>query len=178
MALKITQRLIIPIFLAVFVSFSFFKYKSIYINYYKWKEPYFATPLDLKGEVLELRNDYWGEGYFGAKRNNGRRHRGIDIKADIGTLVYASKSGRAICSYEPTGMGKYIKIKHPDGITTLYGHLSEFLIEPGSRVRQGQPVGLVGKSGNADIRDMQAHLHFEVRNQHNAVNPLDGYLTQ
>ena len=146
-------------------------HKPIYIAIYKWKEPRFITPLYLEDGTFNIREDGWGEGHFGAKRKGGRKHRGIDITANIGTEVYAAKSGRASCCNQPRGMGKYIIIQHPDGYSTLYGHLKDWSIKSNTWVRQGQTIGVVGKSGNADIARMQAHLHFEIRNQDKPVDP-------
>lgn len=147
-------------------------YKSIYAAIYKWKEPRFIMPLYLKDRVFTLRNDEWGKGYFGAKRKGGKLHKGIDIKADVGTVAYAAKSGRAIRGYEPKGMGKYIKITHPGGCSTLYGHLKEWLVKSNSWVKQGEIIGLVGKSGNANIQAIQSHLHFEIRNGEKVEDPV------
>jgi len=143
----------------------------MYVAIYKWKEPHFITPLYLEDGTLDIRKDGWGDGHFGARRKGGRKHMGIDIIAKIGTEVYATKSGRATCRNQPSGMGKYIIIQHPDGFSTLYGHLKDWSIKSNTRVRQGQNIGVVGKSGNANIALMQAHLHFEVRNQDKPADP-------
>lgn len=160
----------------ILIAFSFPLYKPIHIAIYRWREPHFIMPLYLNNDVFELRNDEWGKGHFGAKRKGQRLHRGIDIKADTGTVIYAAKSGRAVCYNEPRGMGKYIKIRHPDGFSTLYGHLNDWLISSNSWVRQGEIIGLVGKSGNANVQGMCPHLHFEIRDGNISVNPLEGYL--
>jgi len=167
-------HIVVGCFLLVATAFSL--YRPLYVAVYKWKEPYFAAPVHLEEETLPIRNDDWGEGHFGAKRKGGRSHNGIDIKADIGTVVYAAKSGRATCCDNPKGFGKYIKIIHPDGFTTTYGHLKDWLIEAEARVRQGQAIGLVGKSGNASAKSMQPHLHFEIRDGDKPVNPMKGYM--
>ena len=140
---------------------------------YKWKEPHFIIPVHLYDETLTIRNDDWGEGDFGAKRKNGRKHKGVDIASKLGTAVYASKSGRAKTGYIPGGMGKYVKISHPGEYSTVYGHLKELLVEPDAWVRQGQVIGLVGKTGNANVRGMQPHLHFEIRNSGDSVDPME-----
>ncbi|PIU41240.1 MAG: hypothetical protein COS99_06450 [Candidatus Omnitrophica bacterium CG07_land_8_20_14_0_80_42_15] len=176
--LKTLKFLIVTILCFIIVNTCLLSYRPLYIKWYKWKEPYFIMPISIKNKDPELRGDIWGEGYFGAKRRGGRRHRGIDILADIGTPVHAAKSGRAICYYQPRGMGKYVKIVHPDGIRTIYGHLDGWLIKSDVFVRQGQTIGLVGKSGNASVRGMQPHLHFEIVDAGKAVDPLNGYIKQ
>lgn len=157
-------------------AIAFSLYRPLYVAVYKWREPYFVVPVYLKDSTLVIRNDGLGEGHFGAKRKGGRKHKGIDIKADMGAAVYAAKSGKAMCCNSPKGFGRYIKIIHPDGFTTVYGHLKDWCIESESRVRQGQVIGLVGKSGNASAKSIQPHLHFEIRDGDKPVNPTKGYM--
>ena len=135
---------------------------------FKFSEPYFRYPV--KGQAV-IRNDSYGDGEFGAKRNGGRTHNGIDILAPIGAPVYAAKSGVAFCGNVPTGYGKYVMIYHPDGLQTMYGHLSEQSVYSGQKVRKGQLIGLVGKTGNAGNAYMKPHLHFEIRSRGAAIDP-------
>jgi murein DD-endopeptidase MepM/ murein hydrolase activator NlpD len=160
---------------AVIITASFF-HRPIYLKYYEWKEPYFINPLKQDIDTLVIRNDDYGEGHFGAKRRGGRRHNGIDILADMGSVVCAARSGEAICGDQPRGMGRYVKIIHPNGFSTTYGHLKDWSIPHKVKVRQGQPIGLVGKTGNANIAAMHTHLHFEIRNGGEPVNPLSGLM--
>jgi len=148
-------------------------YRPAYIAIYKWREPHFIPPVSLDNGKLVLRNDGWGDGHFEAKRKGGRRHKGLDIKADMGSPVYASKSGRAVCGNVPGGMGKYVKIAHPDGFQTVYGHLKGWNIESDTRVRQGAIIGFVGKTGNANVAGMQPHVHFEIREGKRSVDPTE-----
>ena len=85
--------------------------------------------------------------------------------------VLASRGGRAETKYQKYGMGKYIIIRHPGRFSTLYGHLSKILVEDGERVKQGQVIGLIGKTGNANYRGMVPHIHFEVRKNGVHVDP-------
>lgn len=147
-------------------------YRPVSIGLFYLTEPAFKYPIKLSpGEGLVVRNDAYGDGEFGMKRRNGRTHSGIDIKAPIGTPVMASKSGLAFCLNVPTGYGKYVLIYHPDGMLTLYGHLSEWAIESATRARQGQVVGMVGKTGNANSKLMESHLHFEIRKNNIPQDP-------
>jgi murein DD-endopeptidase MepM/ murein hydrolase activator NlpD len=95
---------------------------------------------------------------------------GVDIAAACGTPVYAAAAGTVILSdgvgYNG-GYGKYIKIQHPNGVVTLYGHSSKLLVDAGEKVGQGQLIMLMGTTG----RSTGCHLHFEVRG---ASNPLAG----
>lgn len=139
------------------------------------REPAFAWPLGDPAHYA-LRHDVYGEGAFGSHRRGGRSHNGIDLAAPVGAPVAAAKSGVVRYGRKHDGMGHYLEVHHPDGCTTLYGHLSKILVADGQLVRRGQPIGLVGKSGNARFRAIQPHLHFEIRLRGVPVDPLDGYL--
>ncbi|MFC1805124.1 M23 family metallopeptidase [Candidatus Omnitrophota bacterium] len=142
------------------------------VNFYFLDRHYFISPIEYEGDII-IRSDSRGEGHFGAKRSGGRRHRGIDLQAEEGTPVLSSRSGRvAIAREQKRGMGKYIVIRHWGGMTTLYGHLSRIDVSKGQFVRQGQVIGAVGKTGNANYRTMLAHLHFEVVNSGKPQDPL------
>lgn len=130
---------------------------------YKITEPYFRCPINLESRGIAIRHDARGGGGFGARRGNGRSHSGIDIQAKISTPVYAAKSGIAFRGNIPTGYGKYVMIYHPDGFQTLYGHLSDWNIASTQKVSRGDVIGFVGKSGNAAHKDIEPHLHFEIK---------------
>jgi murein DD-endopeptidase MepM/ murein hydrolase activator NlpD len=99
-------------------------------------------------------------------------HNGIDLLAQVGTPVLAARSGKVIAATSNNGMGSYVIIKHESAIKTIYGHLSRIYVEQGQFVRQGQIVGCVGKTGNANYRNMLPHLHFEVKNNDIPEDPL------
>jgi murein DD-endopeptidase MepM/ murein hydrolase activator NlpD len=104
---------------------------------------------------------------FGKRRNE--RHEGIDIAAKKGTVVKASRSGHVIySSNQISGYGNMIIVKHSDSFSTVYAHLSKFDVRKGQFVTRGQKIGLVGRTGRAT----GSHLHFEIRNDRVAVNPL------
>ncbi len=130
----------------------------------------FICPIMYDGPIV-IRNDDMGDGHFGAKRR-GRLHKGVDLLADVGEAVYASRSGRVIVRNDPDGYGRYIKIYHPDGFLTLYGHLSEVCVKTGHKVLQGQIIGKAGCSGNARYEGIKPHLHFEVRKGDTAIDPM------
>lgn len=98
----------------------------------------------------------------------GRAHKGLDIKVYIGDTIRAAFSGKVrIKKYEAKGYGKYLVIRHPNGLETIYGHMSEWLVEEDENVKAGQPIGLGGNTG----RSTGSHLHFETRLCGVALNP-------
>ena len=141
-------------------------------RWFQLREPLFMLPLGSAGPA-RIRADAYGSGEFGAPRSGGRTHRGVDLAAPMGTAVLAAKSGTARIGRKKNGMGLYVEVHHPDGSMTLYGHLREILVRDGQRVRRGQVLGSVGKTGNAGHRLIQPHLHFEVWDAHRRmVDPL------
>ncbi len=138
----------------------------------------FFNPIKAENGSITIRNDGMGDGHFWAKRKNGRRHKGIDILAPLKEDVYAAKSGWAVSGEHPYGYGKFVKIIHSPDLSTFYAHLDSINFKWIKRVRQGEVIGAVGKTGNANYKSMDAHLHFEVRKNGKPVNPLKGYLEQ
>jgi murein DD-endopeptidase MepM/ murein hydrolase activator NlpD len=133
---------------------------------------YFAYPVQYKRDIV-IRSDGWGDGFFAANRNGRRLHQGIDLLAEVETPVLAARSGKVVSAKQNNGMGKYIIIKHADNITSIYGHLSKIYVTNDEFVRQGQIIGLVGKTGNANYRGIQPHLHFEIRKGGVPADPLE-----
>jgi murein DD-endopeptidase MepM/ murein hydrolase activator NlpD len=103
---------------------------------------------------------------FGPRR--GSFHDGIDISAPHGVPVVAAAAGRVIFSDEIRGYGKLVIIQHREGYITIYAHNRVNLVKEGQTVRQGQAVAEVGQSGRAS----GPHLHFEIRKDNLARNPL------
>ncbi|CAN5751853.1 hypothetical protein BH11PSE3_BH11PSE3_23910 [soil metagenome] len=97
-------------------------------------------------------------------------HVGVDLVAPGGAPVYAAADGMVIGAGPNGGYGNWIRINHPDKLTTVYGHLSGFApgIEAGSMVARGELIGFVGSTG----RSTGAHLHFEVLAEGKWVNPI------
>jgi murein DD-endopeptidase MepM/ murein hydrolase activator NlpD len=93
--------------------------------------------------------------------NKIRAHRGVDYAAPRGTPIKASGDGKVIFRGTKSGYGKTVILQHGGNITTLYAHMSSFVVKVGvgSRVRQGQTIGFVGKTGLATAN----HLHYEYR---------------
>lgn len=103
---------------------------------------------------------------FGARW--GRQHKGLDIKVYTGDTIRAAFDGRVrIVRYERAGYGKYIVIRHYNGLETIYGHLSKQIVTEEQEVKAGDPIGLGGNTG----RSTGSHLHFETRLCGVALNP-------
>ncbi len=129
------------------------------------------TVSPLEADLLVVRFDGKGDGRFLAPRNGGRRHRGIDLAAAVGGPVYAIRSGRVREVGTDLGLGKFVSLKHDGTLSSLYAHLDTLLVTDGQRVRQGQKIGTVGKTGNARHPVIQPHLHLEVMQRDQRINP-------
>jgi len=102
-------------------------------------------------------------------RGRAAMHGGIDLAGPIGTPIYATADGIVGRSeWNSGGYGNLVEINHAQGIQTRYGHMSRRLVEAGTRVRRGQLIGLMGSTG----RSTGSHLHYEVRIDGRAVNPV------
>ena len=101
----------------------------------------------------------------------GRMHEGIDISAPSGTPIRAVANGRVALAAPTGGYGNYICVDHGGGLASCYAHLSSYSASAGQSVQQGQVIGAVGCTGSC----FGDHLHFEVRVNGAAVDPM-GYL--
>ena len=97
-----------------------------------------------------------------------RFHAGVDIGAAWGSPIVAAADGQVASAGWSGGYGREVRIAHGGGLVSLYGHMSQIVAQPGSYVRQGQLIGYVGSSGLST----GPHLHFEVRQGGQPVNPL------
>jgi murein DD-endopeptidase MepM/ murein hydrolase activator NlpD len=101
-------------------------------------------------------------------------HKGIDIAGDIGDDVLASMDGNVIyAQYNDGGYGNLIIIEHEDDMNTYYGHLSNFYVKVGDKVKKGDVIGAVGNTGFST----GPHLHFELRVDNEPVDPTE-YIVQ
>jgi len=111
------------------------------------------------------------QGHFGRRTDpfsgEGAFHRGVDIIAPRGTPVRAAADGVVLFAAYMSGYGRLVVVDHANGLRTYYAHLSRFGVVAGQDVRRGQTLGTVGSSG----RVTAAHLHYEVRQGGNAVDP-------
>ena len=100
---------------------------------------------------------------------NGRHHDGIDIGARKGAPIVSAADGKVMFSgWGPTGYGLMVIIKHKNNLTTVYAHNSHIHVHKNQVVKQRQKIASVGSTG----RSTGPHLHFEVRNDSHAYNPL------
>lgn len=101
-----------------------------------------------------------------------KMHSGMDFTAPTGTEVYATGDGVVFdIDRSKRGYGNTVIIDHGFGYKTLYAHLSEILVRPGTKVRRGAVIGLVGNTGMS----LAPHLHYEVRMNDNPINPINFY---
>lgn len=105
---------------------------------------------------------------YGYRRRFRRMHKGVDLKVNIGDTIRAAFDGRVrLTKFERRGYGYYVVVRHTNDLETVYGHLSRFLVEPGTYVKAGDPIALGGNTG----RSTGPHLHFETRYMGYAINP-------
>jgi murein DD-endopeptidase MepM/ murein hydrolase activator NlpD len=99
-----------------------------------------------------------------------RVHEGVDFGAPIGTPILAAGDGVVTRASAMGGYGNVVDISHDGTWSTRYGHISRFAagLRPGDRVKQGDVIAFVGNTG----RSTGPHLHFEVRRNGQAINPL------
>jgi murein DD-endopeptidase MepM/ murein hydrolase activator NlpD len=99
---------------------------------------------------------------------HGTMHDGVDIAAPVGTVVHAADPGTVVFVGKLNGYGNTVIVRHSDNYVTVYGHNSRILVSEGSSVARGQNIAEVGTSG----RTTGPNLHFEVRYDNHAYNPL------
>ncbi|MBI5682875.1 MAG: peptidoglycan DD-metalloendopeptidase family protein [Deltaproteobacteria bacterium] len=130
--------------------------------YQKMDDKVFNMPL--KGEISSIygirKDPFVGEERF---------HRGIDIAAQEGTSVHPAMDGVVIFSGEKEGYGNIVEIRHDNGYLTRYAHNQKNMVKEGDRVTTSDIIAAVGKTGRAT----GPHLHFEVRIEGFAVNPIN-----
>ena len=96
-------------------------------------------------------------------------HQGVDLSADAGTPVVASRSGQVSTATYGSAAGYYVKINHMDGFSSIYMHMTHYVVSPGQHVSQGQVIGYVGRTGVATGN----HLHFGIMYNGAYVNPAN-----
>ncbi|WP_343527976.1 M23 family metallopeptidase [Sphingomonas sp.] len=101
-------------------------------------------------------------------RHTAAMHAGVDIPGPVGTPIYATADGIVDHAGWQGGYGNLVEVNHGKGIATRYGHLSKILVADGARVTRGQLIALMGSTG----RSTGSHLHYEVRMDGHAVNPV------
>ena len=101
-------------------------------------------------------------------RGRAAMHAGIDLAGPVGTPIYATADGLVGRSEWANGYGNLVELNHGRGIQTRYGHLSRSMVKAGQRVKRGDVIALMGSTG----RSTGSHLHYEVRIDGKAVNPV------
>ena len=106
---------------------------------------------------------------FGYRPRRRRAHYGLDIKVYVGDTIRAAFDGkvRVVKNQGRRGYGKYVVIRHDNGLETVYGHLSKQLVDTNQLVKAGEPIALGGNTG----RSTGSHLHFETRFLGIPINP-------
>ncbi len=133
-------------------------WNNTYTNYYAVEMPK-EYKIDLRGFCMPCESKRVTSSY-GYRRRFRRNHYGTDIKVYVGDTIYASFTGKVrVVAYNRRGYGKYVVIRHGNGLETLYGHLSKQLVSEDQEVKAGEPIGLGGNTG----RSTGSHLHFETR---------------
>ncbi len=115
-------------------------------------------------------------GHFGYRKKHpihgyGAMHKGLDFAASSGTPIYTAGDGVVQFVGWKSGYGRFVLIKHKNGLSTAYAHASKFAnnLKIGSKVKQGDIIAYVGSTGHAT----GPHLHYEVRVNGNQVNPVE-----
>lgn len=137
------------------------------VNCYKDANVPNTKVLDVRHYVMPIKGNYVTS-HYGYRPQFGRSHKGVDLRSAIGDTVYSAFSGRVrLTRFERGGYGFYVIVRHENGLETVYGHLSRFLVKPDQYVKAGQPIALSGNTG----RSTGPHLHFETRFMGYAINP-------
>ena len=137
------------------------------VNPFKEEDVPSTKKLDVRGFKMPLKKNQLTSNY-GYRPRFKRVHKGVDMRAAIGDTVYAAFTGKVrLTNYERGGFGFYVIVRHNNGLETVYGHLSRFLVKPDQYVKAGQPIALSGNTG----RSTGPHLHFETRFMGYAINP-------
>lgn len=126
------------------------------------------TPPEFDGRAPEFGWPVEGPLTSGFGRRRSGWHAGIDIKAPVGTPIFAAAAGTVYYSGWESRYGLVVKIQHAEGFVTIYAHNLQSFVEAGDEVYRGQVIGTVGRTGRAS----SYHLHFEIRNNGKVHHPL------
>lgn len=142
-------------------------WESDRVNPYKNANVPQTKVIDVRGFHMPLKGNYITSPY-GWRPRFQRTHKGVDMRAAVGDTVYAAFTGKVrLTKFERGGYGFYVILRHDNGLETVYGHLTRFLVQPNQFVKAGQPIALSGNTG----RSTGPHLHFETRFMGYAINP-------
>ncbi len=96
-------------------------------------------------------------------------HNGVDLANDQGTPIYAARSGKVTVATYGGTYGNYVTINHGDGFSSLYAHMTRYVVHKGDTVKKGQLIGYMGSTG----RSTGPHLHFSIFYNGSSVNPMN-----
>ncbi|MGB5871909.1 MAG: peptidoglycan DD-metalloendopeptidase family protein, partial [Albidovulum sp.] len=119
------------------------------------------TPL-----AMPLKTSYRFTSGFG--RRWGRMHEGVDFAGGYGSPIYTTADGVVTHAGWKSGYGNLVEVRHAFGLTTRYGHMSAIKVTVGQKISRGDRIGDMGNTG----RSTGTHLHYEVRIDGKAVNPM------
>lgn len=137
------------------------------VNPFKESDVPSSKVIDVTGYRMPIDGNYVTS-HYGYRPRFGRNHKGVDLRAAMGDTVRAAFDGKVrLTKFERNGFGFYVIVRHENGLETVYGHLSRFLVQPDQVVKAGQPIALSGNTG----RSTGPHLHFETRFMGYAINP-------
>jgi murein DD-endopeptidase MepM/ murein hydrolase activator NlpD len=142
------------------------EWNNVYTTHYGVEMPE-EYKIDLRGFHMPT-DSRLVTSHFGYRKSFRRNHYGTDIKVYVGDTIRAAFSGKIrVVDYEGKGYGRYVIIRHSNGLETLYGHMSKQLVKEDQVVKAGEPIGLGGNTG----RSKGSHLHFETRFLGKFINP-------
>ena len=142
-------------------------WESDRVNPYKNANVPQTKAIDVRGFHMPIKGNYITSPY-GYRPAFRRTHKGVDMRSAVGDTVYAAFTGKVrLTKFERGGYGFYVILRHDNGLETVYGHLTRFLVQPNQFVKAGQPIALSGNTG----RSTGPHLHFETRFMGYAINP-------
>ena len=96
-------------------------------------------------------------------------HNGVDLANSSGTPIYAARSGKVTVATYGSSYGYYVTINHGDGYSSLYAHMTHYVVSKGQTVKKGQVIGYMGSTG----RSTGSHLHFSIFHNGSSVNPMN-----
>ena len=142
-------------------------WESDRVNPYKNANVPQTKVIDVRGFHMPIKGNFITSPY-GYRPAFRRTHKGVDMRSAVGDTVYAAFTGKVrLTKFERGGYGFYVILRHDNGLETVYGHLTRFLVQPNQYVKAGQPIALSGNTG----RSTGPHLHFETRFMGYAINP-------
>ena len=134
-------------------------WENKYINAYGNIQLPSEYKIDLRHFCMPINNRVVTSNY-GYRRKFRRQHKGLDINAYYGDTIRAAFDGKVrVVTFQRGGYGNVVVIRHPNGLETVYGHMSRQLVKELQHVKAGDPIGLAGNTG----RSFGVHLHFETR---------------